>query len=112
MIKHSLNFDLKKPDKFITALKDNVADQHKNEDGALFNKGSYKVAPRFENFCIDGWWKLSYKQRIEKIESFINAGISDKNNLCLSLSVEEANIQSIPKPVIGNNVCESKSNRE
>ena len=53
IIKHGLNFNMKKLHKFIDKIKGIIEIQQCNKDCAVFDKEMYRVQPGFIHFTID-----------------------------------------------------------
>ena len=73
IIKHNLQFDAKKPHKFINNVKSLIAMQNNNQKHALFGKGPYAVAEQFQHHVVgdDSWGRMSHAQRSAKVAKFL-----------------------------------------
>ena len=118
MIKHGLKFQAKKPNEFISAVKQIVKLQHNNEERAVFGKGPYAVADRFKHLAVDDtmWGRLSHPQRASKVSKFLSTGMdraeesaneeensateTDGNAARLTLTAEESGITTVPLSVL------------
>lgn len=116
MIKHNLQFDIKKPHEFIKSIKALIATQHNNEERAVFGRGPYVVAEKFKRYIVDDdcWGRMTHAQRSAKVCKFLQADMNVTNDgaakddqpeakskpECMQISAREADIQSVPLAVL------------
>ena len=82
MIKHKLDFNPHNPTDFIEYLKELIIDlQFRNEDKAIFDKGSYELNKSLKQLTVNKLLDKWQKQQVQKIKAFKKAGLESKVNL-------------------------------
>ena len=78
MIKYALEFNAKKPHKFIVSVRDLICLQYRNGERAILEKGPYRISPRLKALEIpqSKWAALTHQQRMSMLGKFKNAGMN------------------------------------
>eukprot|EP00794_Sanderia_malayensis_P001057 gene1057-394_t len=78
VIKHHLQFDAKKPSEFINSIKEIITIQQNDEERAVFNKGPYIPAKRFQHLAVgdDLWGQMTHPQKASHICKFVKADMN------------------------------------
>lgn len=118
IIKHELNFEAKKPDQFISEIKNIIRMQFSNEERAIFGRGPYRVRQDFTHLEVKdcNWGKMTQQQKVRKVAEFFKAGMDQRrgnldveadadkpetsNSTTLSISTLESGIQRVPMPTL------------
>ena len=114
MIKHRLEFNPHNPIDFIKRLKELIDLRFRNDDRAIFDKGSYKLNGSLKHLAVnhDAFGQMTHEQRVRKIEVFREARLESKANLLnvedppdgdngkLSVSAADCQVNSVLFPVL------------
>ena len=122
IIKHGINFDKKKPQGFTKKVKEIINIQFRNEDGAVFEKVSYKLRTGFEKYYVNDFklGQLTAQQRLTKVKELRNVCMSGKdkdpekysaiiesdNNLLIS--PKDSGINTVPLSVLEKKFTKAK----
>ena len=76
-------------------MKNIIEKQYRDEDRAVFGKGSYEVRQEFQHLMADDktWSKMSHEQLMAKVEKYVKSGM-DAKKVVVNKEVEIDNISS------------------
>ena len=110
IIKHGLHFNASKPHEFVEKIKNIVETQQRNEERAVFGRGSHRVRKEFEHLTVDDTKisHLNHEQLRKKVLEFKKASMNDMRDI---LSPVELETQESGSPVqqLGLNITARES---